>query len=449
MTEPAPSGRAHGSLAPAVALALVAACTTRPNPTFCCTDAADCARFGVTDEERECAEGLTCIGNTCIASSCETDGCGTSAPVCDTVADVCVGCTTAADCARFPDSQVCESTTGACVACVDSLCPSGACADDGTCADETSAVYLHPQGQDVVPCSRAQPCRDLQFAIQQTHGARTHIVFASGSYTLAGVRYEFSSRFTSAPRLSVHGGGATVTGGSGDGFFILGLPMSLRDLEIENTTPSEGSAIFVGGATVLERMKIRGYTGISIFGQLRLTDVDIRARSRGIVNLGALTVDRATISGGAVGIESASGTVDITNLLVSGTSGLGLDFSDTAGTVAFSTIADTGQDGVGTPGAKCLFAPLNIRSTIVWTPASPQRTGIEGPCILSSSIVGPVGVVGATNANPLFVSPITGDYHLSGGSPARDAVDAGPMTDLEGDPRPRGLRYDIGADETL
>ena len=51
------------------------------------------------------------------------------------------------------------------------------------------------------------------------------------------------------------------------------------------------------------------------------------------------------------------------------------------------------------------------------------------------------------NVDPRFVDPVVRDYHLSAGSPARDAVNAGPATDFEGDPRPRGSRFDLGADE--
>ncbi len=59
-------------------------------------------------------------------------------------------------------------------------------------------------------------------------------------------------------------------------------------------------------------------------------------------------------------------------------------------------------------------------------------------------------VTGTINyhADPLFVDPVHGNYHLSAGSPAIDAgVNVNVYTDLDGDFRPQGCGYDIGADE--
>ncbi len=51
--------------------------------------------------------------------------------------------------------------------------------------------------------------------------------------------------------------------------------------------------------------------------------------------------------------------------------------------------------------------------------------------------------------NPAFRDPANGDYHITGFSAAIDAgVGAGVTEDIDGDPRPRGSGYDIGADET-
>ena len=53
---------------------------------------------------------------------------------------------------------------------------------------------------------------------------------------------------------------------------------------------------------------------------------------------------------------------------------------------------------------------------------------------------------GNIDADPLFVGP--GDYHLRPGSPCIDAgVDDGVYTDLDGDTRPYGAGFDLGADE--
>jgi hypothetical protein len=48
------------------------------------------------------------------------------------------------------------------------------------------------------------------------------------------------------------------------------------------------------------------------------------------------------------------------------------------------------------------------------------------------------------------VDPDSGDYHIGPGSAAIDAgVDAGVTTDIDGEARPFGAGYDLGADEWM
>lgn len=52
--------------------------------------------------------------------------------------------------------------------------------------------------------------------------------------------------------------------------------------------------------------------------------------------------------------------------------------------------------------------------------------------------------------DPVFIDPDSGDYHIGPGSAAIDSgINAGVITDIDGEPRPMGAGYDIGADEWL
>jgi hypothetical protein len=77
--------------------------------------------------------------------------------------------------------------------------------------------------------------------------------------------------------------------------------------------------------------------------------------------------------------------------------------------------------------------------------------GIPDTCIAVScsplAIVSNAPAPGITNVDPQCVNRAGGNYHIQSTSPAKDAVDTGPAFDFEGDPRPHGLRFDIGADE--
>ena len=93
-----------------------------------------------------------------------------------------------------------------------------------------------------------------------------------------------------------------------------------------------------------------------------------------------------------------------------------------------------------------------IGHNIFFRPGSTDQVEANGRMYTTADIQ--AGELGAGNMvkDPLFILPAwgrTGDYHLQPGSPAIDAGTAtgAPTVDLEGNPRPAGTGYDIGAYE--
>ena len=104
-------------------------------------------------------------------------------------------------------------------------------------------------------------------------------------------------------------------------------------------------------------------------------------------------------------------------------------------TVAFTNTIIAGHDSVGifvTTGSTVTL------ETTLWYDNGSDTGG--GGTIVTDTI--------NVYDDPAFVNPAAWDYHLTAGSAAIDkGVDAGVTTDVDGDPRPCGEGYDIGADE--
>src|SRR5207244_1331556 len=111
-----------------------------------------------------------------------------------------------------------------------------------------------------------------------------------------------------------------------------------------------------------------------------IRDVTVEVTSGSAIGIfvqsgGSLSLDRATVSGGAGGITALNGgsTVDISNTLVYGTTKAGIDLgagSVVGGSISFVTIADTGASSTTFAGLVCPTSVFPVRSTIVWTPGS-------------------------------------------------------------------------------
>lgn len=445
-----------------VALVVVGCGETR-NEAVCCVSAEDCAAIGADVLELACGEGLACRDHKCEVASCSTNGCSAEAPVCNVATDTCEGCSSSSDCAQFVGAMSCDSSNGVCVECLvsndcpvdraicddhacrgcelDADCASGAC-DEAMCVSEDRIAYVIPSGgSDAGSCTRVAPCATIQYAVTKTSSVVRHIVVAAGTYDQDT---RISTAETSAPEVTIHGTGATLTRTSGESeqFFVVNVKTTLVGLFF-GPTENTNSAIQCEDAPCrLRRIRLQRLGSIFPGPMMEIEDSDLDFILGSGVTLNNVTdsvkITRTRLRGF---VSGTGGVIDITNTMVLGE----VSLPTGQGTIQFSTLATSGGAGTGIEPRVVKAGPgVTLRDSIVWAGGTTQLP-LGGGCTVTNSIVGPTAVPGASNVDPQFVS--FSDFHLSANSPARDMASTGPGVDFEGEPRPVGAGFDLGADE--
>ena len=186
---------------------------------------------------------------------------------------------------------------------------------------------------------------------------------------------------------------------------------------------------------------------------------------RGLTLEGNLLVNNAGEYGGAVVIGQGT-TFTLTNNIVAhnrasiqggGLWVYGSNTDPSTGTLLHNTIADNvGSGGEGLYVRD--YSALTLTNTIIAghtvgiTNTNPAASTVTADhTLFNGNGIDYGSGVSSTNevsGDPAFVNPFAWDYHLTPSSAAIDVgVDAGVINDIDGDPRPLGAGYDIGADE--
>ncbi len=251
-------------------------------------------------------------------------------------------------------------------------------------------------------------------------------------------------------------------------------PATIQDSTFDRNDAWLGGGVYGPYATITVthstfKNNIAGYGGAIYADVIQVTGSDF-LRNRAVNKGGALQAQDITLSGtrfisnttGAPGGGMLVGNrLDAVNTLFAGNqAGWGaavLQLEGSQYTLRHVTIAHPSLGGG--PAILMTSGTANITNTVIanYTVGISQTGGILSADYDLFFTATPTQTSGGTmnwgshnlNANPQFVNPAAGDYHLADGSLAIDAgANVGVTTDLDGVTRPQGKGYDIGAYET-
>ncbi len=273
-----------------------------------------------------------------------------------------------------------------------------------------------------------------------------------------------------------------TAGGGGGGLYLDHSTFILSDNTVSENTAGDGGGLYLGDSdATLSGNTVTTNTAEGVGGGLLLFDSDA-------ILIGNTVSSNTSYVSGGLGLSYSDATL-IGNIVTSNDAdafgGIGLAFSDA--TFTNDVIAGNQANAIGS-GLAVAASSLHLAHTTIAQNSGGDGSGLhitdyEGAystvtltnTILVSHTVGITIAAGSTvtlgstlwNGNatnwdgagtinhsndytgtPAFVNPGVGDYHIDPASAAVDTgVDVDVYDDIDGDTRPQGWGYDIGADE--
>jgi len=245
----------------------------------------------------------------------------------------------------------------------------------------------------------------------------------------------------------------------GGGLYLLGGTGTLRGNTIMSNIAYEGGGMYTGsdaytyeGNRVISNIATRGgglYIGnsVALYGDVIISNsADFGGGlylhwSQSTMTNTIIADNRATTNGGGLYLLSSSPRL-LHTTIARNTSGDGSGIYVTNFATAYSavmltnTILTSHTVGISVTGGNTV-----TMNAVLW---------YGTPVTVSQATTATVIMQNQHLGDPALVDPNEGNYHIGPGSAAADkGVDAGVYDDIDGDSRPSGAGYDLGADELL
>ena len=402
-----------------------------------------------------CGASLQC--RACIAGDdAQCGGRAVTTPRCDTITGACATCRAASEADDCPSTalSVCGSDGSCRKACAKhSDCDSGICdpgiitPDRASCARADEVVYV--EAQTTCPAtangSKTNPFCTFDAVLAKLPTGGYVYALPSTAGNLAQAKNGWN-----APYVVV--GTATITGVTTSAGGVTFYPSAF--------SVGAGGKVYLYGVTIQNAVS----TGVTCDGgALTLSHVGILGSGAYAVSIGdcKTTIDATNIRGNGGGIGQSAGTLSVTNSFIVNNTGVGVSIGSgaTIGQLAHLTVMYNKPAAAGA-GAFACGAAANIYNSIVRGNQQSAASSFSGACSFHYSDVDETFLMSDHDYNlaPKFVGakpylPIF-DYHLVAGDAAnvsccfdQGTTLASIVTDVDGNKRPLGAGYDIGADE--